>query len=143
MLYKIIDNLYLATYTDAQNFSPENAFIVNCTKDLPMVSSQGIRIAVDDNGDNTEIKNMFLAFNDTVEIIHDKISKNIPVVVHCLAGIQRSPTVIAAYLMAKHNFTLENSIILIRSKKPNAFFWAVNFRDALEGYHYVVKNKDK
>ena len=139
MLYKILDNLYLATFTDAQNLSPENAFIVNCTKDLPMIRQQGIRIEIDDNGNKIEIDNMFLAFNETVEIIHDKLSNNITVVIYCLAAVQRSCTIISAYLMAKHNFTLEKSILFIRSKKPNAFFWAVNFRDALERYNYIVR----
>jgi protein-tyrosine phosphatase len=53
------------------------------------------------------------------------------VVVHCRAGQQRSAAVMAAYLMRK-GMGLEQAIKYIKSRKPDAFYWNVNFMPALK-----------
>lgn len=137
-MYEIIPNLYLSAYHEVK--TTQNTFIVNCTKNLPM-KCDGIRIAVDDDMSREAMYGMLQAFENTIEMIHQQLANNKEVVVHCLAGQQRSPTVIAAYLITKCNFTLEDAIIHIRNKKKDAFFWMVNFRDSLEQYNMILKSK--
>ena len=63
------------------------------------------------------------------------------VVVHCLAGQQRSPTIVTGYLMGCCKLTTQAAIKLIRDRKHDAFFWEVNFKDALQRYAYSLTYK--
>lgn len=40
--------------------------------------------------------------------------------VHCLAGIGRSPSVCAAYLVARHGLSLEAALKVVRDRHPSA-----------------------
>jgi protein-tyrosine phosphatase len=55
-----------------------------------------------------------------------------------LAGQQRSPAVVCAYLMEYEGYTLDGSIRYIREKKKDAFFWQINFWVALHKYATVL-----
>lgn len=136
-MYEICPNLYLSAYHEVK--VDENTFIVNCTKDLPMKSVNGVRIAVDDDMSREALYGMLLALPGIVDEIDLQLKKNRRVVVHCLAGQQRSPTVIAAYLVGKLGYDLKDAIQYIRSKKKDAFFWSVNFRDSLEQYVMMIE----
>lgn len=131
-MYEIIPNLYLSGYHSIE-VSPDT-FIINCTKDLPMLHANNMRIPVNDDMSREALHGMLLALPNAVEQIETQLGNKKKVVVHCLAGQQRSPTVIAAYLIAKRGYTLPDAITYIRSKKKDAFFWSVNFRDSLEQY---------
>lgn len=99
-----------------------------------MLHENSARIAVDDDMSRDALHGMFLALPSIVEQIDANLKDNKQVIVHCLAGQQRSPTVIAAYLVGKRGYTLVEAIHYIREKKRDAFFWMVNFRDSLEHY---------
>lgn len=101
-----------------------------------MLHENGIRLAVDDDMNRQSIYDMFLALPNIVQQIDTQLQNNKQVVVHCLAGQQRSPAVVAAYLISKRGMELEDAIRFVREKKKDAFFWSVNFRDALE--HFVM-----
>lgn len=138
-MHEIIPNLYLSGFHSLpKDGEANNYFIVNCTKDLPMMSSNGIRVAVDDDGHKNSLDSMFLAFEETTRQIHEQLQNGTQVIVHCLAGQQRSPAVVAAYLMKYQGYTLEKSIEYIREKKKDAFFWSVNFRDSLERLRMMI-----
>jgi dual specificity MAP kinase phosphatase len=131
-MYEIIPNLFLSAYHAVE--VTDDTFIVNCTKDLKMKSDSNLRIAVNDDMSREALHGMLLALPDAVDTIHEQLQNNKRVVIHCLAGQQRSPTVIAAYLFKKCGYTLEDAITYIRGKKKDAFFWSVNFRDSLEKF---------
>ena len=132
---EIIPNLYLCSWSETQDYQPKlNAFVVNCTKNLPLLTYNSIRIAVDDDCNVTSINDMFDEYFKIVEIIDQQLSNNKNVIIHCMAGQQRSPSVIAAYLVAKKGYKLVDAIILIRNKRSSAFFWQVNFKDSLERF---------
>lgn len=131
-MYEIIPNLYLSSYHSV--IITSNTFIVNCTKNLDMLNDNNIRISVDDDRSEKAINGMLEMLPSIVQIIDDKLKENKIVVVHCLAGQQRSPTVIAAYLIAKKEYTLDDAIEYIRSKKKDAFFWTINFKESLERF---------
>lgn len=131
-MYEILPNLYLSGYNAVTPTS--TTFLVNCTKDLPMKHEHNVRIAVNDDMSYESLHGMFLALPEIVERIDTELHGGKQVIVHCLAGQQRSPAVIAGYLLGKRGYTLDEAITYIRSKKIDAFFWTVNFKDSLEQY---------
>lgn len=128
---KIVPYLYLANYNDAMTYKDGCFFIVNCTADLPMIHEYGMRLAVDDNKTSKAICLMMDALPQVVQRIHLEITQKKNVLVHCLAGRQRSASVVAAYLIAHYNMTVAQAIQFVRSKKKDAFFGGANFEDAL------------
>jgi len=64
--------------------------------------------------------------NQVLPLIHDLISKNRVVFVHCNAGVSRSPSVVIAYLIKFQGMCFQDAFELVRSKrastKPNAGF---------------------
>ena len=139
-MYEILPNLYLSSYNDVK-LDPDtsNIFIVNCTKDLNMLHDNNMRIAVDDDFSTRSLGDMYLSFPNVVERIHQNLINNNVVIVHCKAGQQRSAAVIAAYLMNKHNYILDDAINYIKSKKRDAFFYTVNFRRSLQHYEKMLR----
>lgn len=136
-MYEIIPGLYLSSFKDASESELlSTAFVVNCTKDLKMLSTKSRRVAIDDNGNPREISALFTEFaNGTVlGEIDTALKAGTPVIVHCLAGQQRSPAVICGYMLRYSRKSVEDAILHIRSKKPDAMFWKVNFQDTLERY---------
>ncbi|MBE9227763.1 dual specificity protein phosphatase family protein [Phormidium sp. LEGE 05292] len=65
---------------------------------------QCFRVVLPDRHYTTEMTAEQLA--EAVNIVHESIQKNSPIFVHCLAGIERSPTVCIAYLCKYHKMEL-------------------------------------
>ncbi|KAK4309430.1 hypothetical protein Pmani_018927 [Petrolisthes manimaculis] len=57
-------------------------------------------------------------FDECCEIIHTTISSGGCVLVHCIAGISRSTTIIAAYLIKHHNMNPNEAVTFIKEKRP-------------------------
>lgn len=131
-MHEIIPNLYLSGYHKIE-VNP-NTFVVNCTKNLKMLTLNGVRIAVDDDMSKESINGMAAALPIVVETIHLELQKGNRVVVHCRAGQQRSPTVVAAYLIGKCGYSIQDAIRTVRNKKRDAFFWTINFKESLDRY---------
>lgn len=55
-----------------------------------------------------------------VELIHTHIQSQQPVYVHCLAGVERSPTACIAYLCLHHDMELWEAINRVKQAHPNA-----------------------
>ncbi len=55
-----------------------------------------------------------------VEILRKFDKKGLPIYVHCLAGIERSPTVCIAYLCCVHHLELWEAIELVKRIRPMA-----------------------
>lgn len=129
--YEIVPNLYLASFEDAKEFTHSNVFIINCTKDLPMIHTTGggTRLYVDDHPSSEQTMRSMIPV--MVRYIENSITHT-SVVVHCFAGQQRSAAVVAAYLMKTKGFTPEQAVDFIKSKKPDAFLGGVHFMDSLK-----------
>ena len=131
-MFEILPNLYLSTYNQVL-LADMSFFQVNCTKDLPMVQERGVRIAVDD--DPYEASNMLIGLQDVLTRIDAELA--VPdqrVIVHCLAAVSRSPTVICAYLMWKKGMVLDDAVAYVRGIRKEAFMFSMNFRDTLEKF---------
>ena len=139
-MHLIIPNLYISSWNQLEESSivldNDEWFVVNCTKDLPyrISESRCIRIPVDDDLTTTSLNEMLQSFPTVLETIHNKLENNTKIVVHCAAGQQRSPTVVCAYLMAYCNMSLAESILFIKDRKADAFFWKANFLPCLETF---------
>jgi protein-tyrosine phosphatase len=132
-MHGVFPGLYLASWSQVQQATGQ-WYVVNCTRDLPMVARDGLRIAVDDDLSPEALGSFLEALPDTVEKIHEQLSRGQQVVVHCHLGQQRSPAVVAAYLMAYYGMPLAESMAFVRERKADAFFWKANFLPALEAF---------
>jgi protein-tyrosine phosphatase len=63
-----------------------------------------------------------------VELIQQTIENQQPVFVHCLASVERSPTVCIAYLCRYHYFDLWEAINCVRQVRPHALPTDSQFR---------------
>lgn len=124
--------LYLGSYEDAKVAVNRDSFIINCSKDLPMLG-QGIRLPVNDDLSREAMDTMTRELPRVLKIIDSVRASGGTVLVHCFAGQQRSAAVVAAYLMA-HGMCKQDAIEFVCSKKPDAFFTGVNFDPALENF---------
>lgn len=133
-MYEIVRGLYLASYKDVLNEREKvtSCYIINCTKDFPMVHANSMRLPINDDLSQESYSIMYSNLPNLMLIIDNKLKNNLPVVVHCAAGQQRSAAVVCAYVMWKTCIKLEDAISYIKSKKIDAFFWNVNFRPPLE-----------
>ena len=57
---------------------------------------------------------------DTVDFIHTRIKNNEPVMVHCLAGMGRTGTILACYLIKYQEMSAEEAIQKVREERPGS-----------------------
>ena len=56
----------------------------------------------------------------TVEFIHDRIVNDEPVMVHCLAGLGRTGTILACYLIKYKKMSAVDAIQKVREERPGS-----------------------
>jgi protein tyrosine phosphatase len=110
--------------------------VFNCTKDLPFHSSirRRYRVPVHDNLEKEEIRNMELWSYEIVLKMYHEYNEGRPILVHCMAGMQRSPAAIAMFLIATQRMMSEQAKAFIRQKRPIAFYPSANFGESIEGF---------
>jgi Dual specificity phosphatase, catalytic domain len=134
MLYQVLPYLWISDYPSAKK-APYDWYIINATKDLPMLSTFGTRLPVNDDRQPESIQTMKIYLPRIIEDIDSKRSAGINVLVHCRAGQQRSAAIIAAYLMKTKHMSADDAITYVKSKKPDAFLTGVNFYDSFSNYY--------
>lgn len=73
--------------------------------------------------DSVQDNNKFQAMVPEIAALIDFYLKaNLNVLVHCRAGIHRSPAVVVHYLQIYKRMSLKNAVTLVRTKRPIAFF---------------------
>lgn len=116
--------------------------VFNCTKQVafhPSVPYQ-YRIPVDDNLQPAEIRNM----EDWAAEIAYKILREYraghPLLIHCHAGMQRSTTACAFFLMALTGKPLIQVMHLIKDRRPIAFEPSANFASSLRAFESQMQH---
>ena len=119
--------------------------IVNAThpNDVPSPFSNRIRtvrVPVWDTPDDNGVMLSYL--DEVVDLVHAARTRGTNVLVHCRAGISRSSTVVASYLIKYYNMTPRQAVAYIQSKKPETFAGGVTrlgvFGLALRRYSQMI-----
>jgi hypothetical protein len=137
---QIIPNVWLGNLKAAQDeqFLKNSGIqaVFNCTKDAPFHSSvrRRYRVPVDDNLQEEEIRNLELWSYETVYKLMKEYKEGRPILIHCHAGMQRSPAVTAMFLMALYHMSADQAKAYIRNKRPIAFFPSANFEKSIRGF---------
>ena len=137
---QIIPNVWLGNLRAAQDETfLKNAgiqVVFNCTKDAPFHPSirRRYRIPVDDNLEDSEIRNMELWSYEIVYKMIKEYKERRPILVHCHAGMQRSPAVVAMFLIVLYHMGVDQSKAFIKQRRPIAFFPQANFEKAIRGF---------
>ena len=58
--------------------------------------------------------------DNVVDFIHGRIKNNEPTMVHCAAGIGRTGTILACYLIKYHNLSAKDAIDKVRKERPGS-----------------------
>ena len=118
--------------------------VFNCTKDAPFHSSirRRYRVPVDDNLQEQEIRNLELWSYEIVYKILGEYKEGRPILIHCHAGMQRSPAVTAMFLMTLYHMGVDQVKAYIKQKRPIAFFPLANFEKSMRGFERsLTKNQ--
>ena len=117
--------------------------VFNCTKSVPFHPQvpYPYRIPVDDNLQPAELQNM----EDWAPEIAYKILREYkaghPLLIHCHAGMQRSTTACAFFLMVLTGRPLIQVMYLIQSRRKIAFQPRPNFANALRTFEERVRSQ--
>lgn len=133
VMTEITPYLYLGNEQDAKNCDILEKkgiyYILNVTKNIPFYNSTNSmsnvssgtagpfcykRIAVNDC-ENQNLKNHF---EEAFDFIDQAKLKNHKVLVHCQAGISRSPTIVIAYLMSRFNLEMNDAYNQVKKVRP-------------------------
>jgi protein-tyrosine phosphatase len=116
--------------------------VFNCTKDVPFhddIPNQ-YRIPVHDNLQPIEIANMERWAPEIAYKIWREYKAGHAMLIHCHAGIQRSTTATAFFLMAMTGKPLIQVMQFIQKRRPIAFTPSPNFATALRGFESLLSS---
>lgn len=137
VVYEMLPGLFISSFRAAKiamQKAQAPVFIANLANGTHMLSRLGVQVKVDDDLEEKSFAIMSAAIPPIVDEIRAQMMKGVTVLVHCHAGIQRSATIIAAYIMKYEGLNIERTIAYMKSKKPDVFLGGVNFISCLEQF---------
>ncbi|TRM62330.1 hypothetical protein BD626DRAFT_498862 [Schizophyllum amplum] len=118
-LTQIVPNLYLGDLLTAQNvelLKTHNIFsVLSAMRGRVRIAETFLRhqILLDDD----EQSDVLTHFLPSISFIQSELDKDRGVLVHCVAGMSRSVTIVAAYLMYTYKLTPDEAIEVIRARR--------------------------
>jgi hypothetical protein len=108
--------------------------VFNCTKNLPFSPMIPIkyRIPVDDNLEEEEIRNMQLWAPEIAYKMMSEYVEGKTILVHCMAGMQRSAASVAFMLIAFQKMRALEAMRFIKEKRMVAFHPRANFGRSID-----------
>ncbi len=142
--HEIIPNLYLGNAIAAEKYSNNFDIIINVTPNIPFYSKSTKNIRISVNDDLTNNSNLILAVESEkiLPYLNEYLKNKKKVLIHCRAGMQRSATLVASYLIRYKNYDIEKAKSVIKNKRSIAFVPYTNFNKTLSLiYNNTHKNK--
>lgn len=143
---EIIPGLYLGNSQDAENINvlKENQIqtIINISTSIPNYFEDKnifdyLRLPCHDSPNQDILQH----FESTFAYIHEKLSMNKNILVHCQGGVSRSPSFIIGYLMKYHSQAFDQAREFVKTKRsiinPN-----LNFFGQLTRYQQMINNNN-
>lgn len=117
--------------------------VFNCTKQIQFHSSvpYQYRVPVDDNLQPAEINNMEAWAPEIAYKILREYKAGHPLVIHCHAGMQRSTTACAFFLMVLTGKPLIHVMRHIKVMRPVAFEPSANFAVPLRSFETLINDQ--
>lgn len=146
--HHIRDKIYIGdcySMYDEYFIKQKKIVVINATKEVKFnrdIKSINFRIPVYDDLKKNSIDELYQVLDKFANIIHKYNQKKYVILVHCVAGRQRSCSIVAGYLMKYHNMDLEQAIKYIKTKRAFAFLGNVNFYKSLYNYQKDLMLKD-
>ncbi|CAF2886389.1 unnamed protein product [Rotaria sp. Silwood2] len=139
----IIDGLYIGSESNARNLeelsSEQIQCIVNVTSHVPLYHSEQFQYC-HLPADDTQKQNLLEYFDQAYSFIHTAIENNEKVLVHCVAGISRSPAIVIGFLMRYAKMNMNDAYDFVKRKRsivsPN-----LNFMGQLLEYEKKLKQE--
>ncbi|CAF1401445.1 unnamed protein product [Adineta ricciae] len=137
----IIDGLYIGSETNAKNLeelsSEQIRSIVNVTSHVPLYHSEQFQYC-HLPADDTQKQNLLEYFDQAYSFICKSLENNEKVLVHCVAGISRSPAIVIGFLMRYAKMNMNDAYDFVKRKRsivsPN-----LNFMGQLLEYEKKLK----
>ena len=137
----IIDGLYIGSESNAKSLeelsSEQIRNIVNVTSHVPLYHSEQFQYC-HLPADDTQKQSLLDYFDRAYSFIHQAIEKNEKVLVHCVAGISRSPAIVIGFLMRYAKMSMNDAYDFVKRKRaivsPN-----LNFMGQLLEYEKKLK----
>jgi protein-tyrosine phosphatase len=121
-----------------ENFLQKNNITVvfNCTKDIPFspVVPMQYRVPIDDNLEEEEINNLLKWSPEAVFKLMREYNSGKNILIHCMAGMQRSAAVCHMFLMTLWRQKKEPIYAFMREKRPIVYRPSMNFQKSVEWY---------
>jgi rhodanese-related sulfurtransferase len=137
---EILPNLWLGNVrasVDEDFIRRKNIQVVfKCTKNLAFchIIPTKYRVPVDDNLEEDEIRNMELwSAEITFKMMAEYMSGK-PVLVHCMAGMQRSAASMAMMLIAYKRIHAQEAMKMIKDRRSIAFHPGANFGRSIQHF---------
>jgi protein-tyrosine phosphatase len=107
--------------------------VINCSKELPFhpYPRNRYRLPVTDNLLPTEIQHMGDWAWETMQYMLREYNLGRTILVHCRAGMQRSASVCAMFLMLHDGMTFDQAFAHLRQRRPIVFRPMINFKSAI------------
>ena len=137
---EILPNLWLGNVrasVDEDFIRRKNIQVVfNCTKNLPFcpIIPTKFRVPVDDNLEEDEIRNMELWSSEITFKMMAEYMTGKPILVHCMAGMQRSAASMAMMLIAYKRIHAHDAMKLIKDRRSIAFYPSANFGRSIQHF---------
>ena len=117
--------------------------VINATPDVPNYFENDvkyIRVPVHDSMKEKDLELMAKCLPDLVKFLKHETDKNEPVLIHCVAGRQRSAIIVAVFLCTKFNISLNDAYKLLLSIKPDVFNYGNNMNFYLSAKYFLDDN---
>ncbi|CAM2713566.1 unnamed protein product [Rotaria socialis] len=117
----IIDGLFIGSEANAKNLeelsSTQIRHIVNVTSHVPAYHPDQFNY-YHISADDTQKQNLLNHFDQAYQFIHKAIENNEKVLVHCVAGISRSPAIVISFLMRYAQMNMNDAYEFVKKKRP-------------------------